>query len=219
MNKREALKKDFYESLGPLIGDKEAQDDKEILDFYMEVCCTIAEDYAEEKFRELFQLESELTQMFDSDVRVALALLEEIRKLKSRNYSGELGSKERYLKILNEIWKKYGESHWTEPEDESSPLISKQLCSLKPMEHSKESFLEKIRTDKEFSKKWNLVIFERNLTKEERYNIWFLNNYETGMEKNFDENTLPNFDDPYYVATPTKVVYVTYGLETFKFHE
>lgn len=219
MNRREELKRDFYESLGPLVCDKEAQDDKEILDFYMEVCCTIAEDYAEEKFKELFQLESKLTRMFDSDVRVALALLEEIRKLGFRNTSGKPGSKERYLQILDEVWNKYGKSHWTGPEDENSPLISKQLWSLKPMEHSKESFLEKIITDKGFSKKWNLVIAEKKLTNEERYNIWFSNNYETGMEKHSDENNLPNFDDPYYEATPTKVVYVTYGLETFKFHE
>lgn len=219
MNKREALKKDFYESLGPLIGDKEAQDDKEILDFYMEVCCTIAEDYAKEKFKELFQLESELTRMFDSDVRVSLALLEEIRKLKSQNSSGKLGRKERYLQILDEIWKKYEDSHWTRPEDENSHLISKQIWSLRPMEHSKESFIEKIRTDKEFSKKWNLIVTERKLYEEERYDIWFLNNYETGIEKHFGENSLPDFDHPYYEATPTKVVYVTYGLETFKFHE
>jgi len=38
---------------------------------------------------------------------------------------------------------------------------------------------------------------------EERYNIWFNNNYETGMERFFDPNNLPNFDDPYYEPTPT----------------
>lgn len=35
----------------------------------------------EEKLDKLLKLEKELTMMFDSDVRVALALLEEIRKL------------------------------------------------------------------------------------------------------------------------------------------
>jgi thymidylate synthase len=42
----------------------------------------------------------------------------------------------------------------------------------------------------------------RDLTDEERYNIWFDNNYETGMERFFDPNKLPNFDDPYYKPTP-----------------
>jgi len=42
---REELKTYFIESLMPLIQDKEAQNDKEIVDFYMEVCCDIAEEY------------------------------------------------------------------------------------------------------------------------------------------------------------------------------
>ena len=42
----------------------------------------------------------------------------------------------------------------------------------------------------------------RELTDEERYNIWFTNNYETGMERYFDLNNLPNFDDEYYTPTP-----------------
>ena len=44
----------------------------------------------------------------------------------------------------------------------------------------------------------------RDLTDEERYNIWFDNNYETGMERFFDPNRLPNFDDPYYKPTPKR---------------
>ncbi len=44
----------------------------------------------------------------------------------------------------------------------------------------------------------------RDLTDEERYNIWFNNNYETGMERYFDPNNLPNFDDEYYEPTPKR---------------
>ena len=44
----------------------------------------------------------------------------------------------------------------------------------------------------------------RDLTEEERYNLWFANNYETGMERYFDPNNLPNYDDPYYEPTPKK---------------
>lgn len=42
---REELKKDFTESLEPLLLDKIAQDDEEIVNFYMEVCCVITEEY------------------------------------------------------------------------------------------------------------------------------------------------------------------------------
>jgi len=48
-----------------------------------------------------------------------------------------------------------------------------------------------------------IFYYERELSLEERYNIWFNNNYETGMERFFDPNNLPNFDDPYYEPTPT----------------
>ncbi len=46
-------------------------------------------------------------------------------------------------------------------------------------------------------------ITERELTYKERYDMWFANNYETGMEKNYD--IVPDFDNPYYVPTPTKI--------------
>ena len=42
----------------------------------------------------------------------------------------------------------------------------------------------------------------RPLTDEERYNIWFNNNYETGMERVFNPNELPDFDNSYYEPTP-----------------
>jgi|LakMenEpi03Aug12_release.lakeMendotaPanAssembly.Ray.scaffolds.fasta_scaffold957793_2 hypothetical protein len=45
MYKEEELRKDFSESLEPLIEDKIAQDDPDVIDFYMGVCCTITEEY------------------------------------------------------------------------------------------------------------------------------------------------------------------------------
>jgi RNA ligase len=47
-----------------------------------------------------------------------------------------------------------------------------------------------------------LFYYEEELSDERRYNIWFNNNYETGMERFFDPNNLPDFDDPYYEPTP-----------------
>lgn len=46
---KEELKQNFINSLKPLLQDKEAQDDKEIVDFYMDVCCNIAEEYLNQK--------------------------------------------------------------------------------------------------------------------------------------------------------------------------
>ena len=44
----------------------------------------------------------------------------------------------------------------------------------------------------------------RDLTDEERYNIWFNNNYETGMERYFDPNNLPDYENDYYDPTPKR---------------
>lgn len=44
------------------------------------------------------------------------------------------------------------------------------------------------------------------LTYKERYDIWFRNNFETGMEYNPDNH--PDFDDEYYVPTPTTKPFV-----------
>ena len=71
-------------------------------------------------------------------------------------------------------------------------------------------FINKCKMDSEFSKTWGLKIEERELSCERRYNIWFNNNYETGMEKYFDPNKLPDFDNEYYEPTPTKLITITY---------
>ena len=42
---------------------------------------------------------------------------------------------------------------------------------------------------------------EVELTDRERYDIWFINNFETGME--YNPESIPDFDDEYYVPTPT----------------
>jgi thymidylate synthase len=42
----------------------------------------------------------------------------------------------------------------------------------------------------------------RELSYQERYDYWFATNYETGMEKNYDN--VPDFDDEYYDYTPTR---------------
>jgi hypothetical protein len=76
---------------------------------------------------------------------------------------------------------------------------------------TQEEFINKCKTDNEFSERWGLKIEERELSLEERYNMWFNNNYETGMERFFDPNKLPDFDDPYYEPTPTKLITISYN--------
>jgi len=84
---------------------------------------------------------------------------------------------------------------------------------------TKELFVFECKTNPEFSEKWGLKIEERELSLEERYNIWFNNNYETGMERYFDPNKIPNFDDQYYTSTPTKLITITYNDKTIESYE
>jgi thymidylate synthase len=49
-------------------------------------------------------------------------------------------------------------------------------------------------------------IYTTELSDERRYNIWFNNNYETGMERFFDPNNLPDFENPYYKPTPKRAI-------------
>jgi hypothetical protein len=43
-----------------------------------------------------------------------------------------------------------------------------------------------------------------DLTYQDRYDWWIIHNYETGIEYNPD--SIPDFDDEYWIPTPIKVV-------------
>jgi len=68
---------------------------------------------------------------------------------------------------------------------------------------NKWQFIDKLLFEDEFYKKWGKDCCE-TLTEEERYNLWFKNNYETGMERYFDPNNLPDYDNDYYEPTPKR---------------
>jgi thymidylate synthase len=53
---------------------------------------------------------------------------------------------------------------------------------------------------------YGFQIYTTELSDERRYNIWFNNNYETGMERFFDANNLPDFDNSYYTPTPKRSI-------------
>ena len=51
---------------------------------------------------------------------------------------------------------------------------------------------------------YGFQVYTRELSDKERYNYWFKNNYETGME--YNESNIPNFDDDYYTTTPKRSI-------------
>jgi hypothetical protein len=124
-------------------------------------------------------------------------------------------NKERYKQIIDEVFKKYADSHWTPPENPDGPLLSGKLWSLKPMQHSKETFINECKTDKEFSERWGLKVEEQELSHDERI---ILMNKKLGVT-----DTLPQYyntdDEMDKNNVPTKVITVTYNNETIEFHE
>ena len=124
-------------------------------------------------------------------------------------------SKERYSHIIDEVFKKYADSHWTPPENPDGPLLSGKLWSLKPMQHSKETFINECKTDKEFSERWGLKIEERELSHDERI---ILMNKKLGVT-----DTLPQYynteDEMDKNNVPTKLITVTYNNEIIKIYD
>jgi hypothetical protein len=121
-------------------------------------------------------------------------------------------NKERYSHIIDEVFKKYADSHWTPPENPDGPLLSGKLWSLKPMQHSKETFINECKTDKEFSERWGLKIEEQELRHDERI---ILMNKKLGVT-----DTLPQYyntdDEMDKNNVPTKLITVTYNNETIE---
>ena len=118
-----------------------------------------------------------------------------------------------YNQIIDEVYGKYSDSHWSPPENPNGPLLSGKLWSLKPMEHSKESFIQSCKTDEEFSEKWGLKIEERELSEKERIK---LAGYEDvgGIGQNIIRETV-DMDN----TIPRRAITVTYNNETIEIYE
>lgn len=112
--------------------------------------------------------------------------------------------------IIDEVYRKYADSHWTPPSNPNGKLLSDQLFSLVPMEHSKESFINQCKTDPKFSKKWGLKIEERELSLEERYDL--LTQQMTKLRA-IREEDYTNYN------IPTKLITLTYNNETIESYE
>ena len=120
--------------------------------------------------------------------------------------------------LLDEAYGKYADSHWTPPSNPKGKLLSDQLFSVVPMEHSKESFINKIKTDSEFSEKWGLKIEGRELSEEERWRIRF-DYYPKDKQFPWDRMALPShrFLDDFNI--PRRTITITYNDKTIESYE
>ena len=113
--------------------------------------------------------------------------------------------------LLNEVYKNYVK--WWEESDDSCNLTEEQYSKwLKLVDGglqwaplTKEEFINKCKTDSEFSEKWGLKIEERELSLEERQDLYFKLNPEFRlMHESMIEHMIKH-NIPTKLITTTKI--------------
>ena len=123
-------------------------------------------------------------------------------------------NKERYNQIIDEAWINY-KNHNNDENGYECKLAGREICI-------KLQFIDKCKTDPEFSETWELKIQERELTLEERSVIAKSNHYEVYQNiKMFvrvdeDHSLHKHLDD---INIPTKLITLTYNNETIESYE
>jgi len=123
--------------------------------------------------------------------------------------------------LLDEAYKTYGNMHWLPPFNPKSKLLSEQSVRVIPMEHSKESFINEIKTNPEFSQKWGLKIEERELSLRERVDIFNTKMKNEGLRTQI---ATVGVDEKYWKSSlektkhdiPTKLITITYNDKTIE---
>ena len=108
-------------------------------------------------------------------------------------------NKQKYNQIIDEVYNKY--------------LTKYMGYDDVP---SKELFLFEIKNNTEFSERWGLKIEERELSSQERKNIYDNSSFEKDMFPT-DENGWNNLFDGFKI--PTKLITLTYNNETIEGYE
>lgn len=134
---------------------------------------------------------------------------------------------ERYNQIIDEVYENYKTEVIRQRESQKKHVEKlrsqgKRLKVTRIELLSKEEFINKCKTDSDFSEKWGLTIEERELSLEERSVIAKSNHYEVSQNiKMFvrvdEDHTLhKHLDD---INIPTKLITLTYNNETVESYE
>jgi hypothetical protein len=117
-------------------------------------------------------------------------------------------SKERYNQIIDEVYEKYGQK-----------IISEGYYMLVAIgwPSTKEEFINKCKTDKEFSEKWGLKIEERELSLVDRYQIMKNGDLNDWLNIHCKEPKTMEYMDKNNI--PTKQITLTYQNEKIEVYE
>ena len=83
-------------------------------------------------------------------------------------------------------------------------------------QYAKEEFINKCKTDSEFSERWGLKIEERELSLEERYD-WFTKTYNKNLTRSTNQYDMEDILNTNNI--PTKSITITYNDKTIESYE
>ena len=122
-------------------------------------------------------------------------------------------SKERYNQIIDEVYKNY----FLIKSMEKGPFGISGLIL------PKEEFINNCKTNPEFSEKWGLKIEERELSWEERLELWYQKNKsETGKRGIWEIDYIEKYEGHKKLNSyniPTKLITLTYNNEKIESYE
>ena len=129
-----------------------------------------------------------------------------------------------YTDLVNDAYKRYADSHTSPPSNPGGSLLSDNLYSVRPMTHSKESFIDKIKTDDEFAKTWGFQVYTKELSRRERSIYYYNNGNNDGVVEGsldrptFEENEVAHewYNDR---NVPKQVISFTYNNQTIEIYE
>ena len=128
---------------------------------------------------------------------------------------------EKMNQMIDEAYENYlkgGDIKWLKQEEVDTPIGKMNI----PTPYTKEEFINKCKTDTEFSERWGLKIEERELSWKERVEIA---RKTLSKEEFFEYGNLSPFTTPiitYWLNQnniPTKLITVTYNNETIEIYE
>ena len=116
-------------------------------------------------------------------------------------------SKEKYNQIMMEAYRQYSEK--------SARKLFKS--------NTYQEFIDKCKTDSDFSETWGLKIEGRELSLEERLELWYQKNKsETGKRGIWEIDYIENYEGHKKLNSyniPTKLITITYNNETIESYE
>jgi hypothetical protein len=120
--------------------------------------------------------------------------------------------------LLDEVYENYKSTTLENDMKKSAWELTVQSMSGEKFILSQEEFINKIKTDTEFSERWGLKIEERELSLEERYDLIEKDKYTQFVKwQSLGTDRIKEVLDK--ENTPTKLITITYNNKTIESYE